>query len=93
MGTTCKRQSSYFWQCLPCTRPAALFSQCGGKGACPPDRTCADAEWPESCCPAGSSCLRQHEWFWQCLPVLAPPPKSKEPPVLQEPPAMVESLR
>ncbi len=48
---------------------AALYGQCGGKGAsC--SSTCSDSAWAS--CPSGSTCFRLNEWYWQCLPSSCP---------------------
>ncbi|KAK9809025.1 hypothetical protein WJX72_008102 [[Myrmecia] bisecta] len=46
------------------------YAQCGGKGGdCPqyPAGYCVDGPYPASTCPSGTSCIRQNEWYWQCL--------------------------
>ncbi len=48
--------------------PAQSWQQCGGKQSCPPNMTCADSEWPDTCCPTGYQCQRQQEFYWQCVP-------------------------
>jgi hypothetical protein len=46
------------------------YDQCGGKSKCT-DYGCKDAAWPSTCCPIGTVCEKQDQFYWQCLdPIL-----------------------
>jgi hypothetical protein len=45
-----------------------LWDQCGGKGGNCASFTCADGLFPNHTCPTNSSCLKQSQWYYQCLP-------------------------
>ncbi len=46
-----------------------LWDQCGGEGGnCKDVGTCINGPFPGKDCPAGSSCLKQSNWYYQCLP-------------------------
>ena len=46
-----------------------LWDQCGGEGGnCKQGGTCVNGPFPGKTCPAGSSCLKQSNWYFQCLP-------------------------
>ncbi len=46
-----------------------LWDQCGGEGgSCKEAGTCVDGPFPGKACPSGSSCLKQSNWYYQCLP-------------------------
>ncbi|KAK9811457.1 hypothetical protein WJX72_004232 [[Myrmecia] bisecta] len=52
----------------PCYLGTQEFDQCGGKGAsCAAAGQCTDVQWEGACCPSGTSCIRQNEWYFQCL--------------------------
>ena len=60
-----------------CLHPAAgaaaqelkLWDQCGGEGGnCKTAGTCLNGPFPGKTCPSGSSCLKQSNWYFQCLP-------------------------
>jgi hypothetical protein len=73
---------SQYYQCLPGGGggPAAggsgssggagstlrVWDQCGGKGGNCAQYTCLDGLWPGQSCPAGTSCVRLHEFYSQC---------------------------
>ncbi|KAK9804248.1 hypothetical protein WJX72_003170 [[Myrmecia] bisecta] len=48
-----------------CQIPLDLWAQCGGQGGMCIGDSCADKEWPSTCCPG--ACHRQNAFFWQCL--------------------------
>jgi hypothetical protein len=41
------------------------YGTCGGRSSTP---AASDAEDPGLCCAPDSTCQRQNEWYWQCLP-------------------------
>lgn len=46
------------------------WAQCGGQsGECYDlnPSTCVDAPWPGYACESGTTCVRQSQWYWQCL--------------------------
>jgi hypothetical protein len=46
-----------------------LWDQCGGQGgSCRDAGGCVDAPFPGKACPSGASCLKQSNWYYQCLP-------------------------
>jgi hypothetical protein len=48
-----------------------LWGQCGGQGGSCKEAgagACVDGPYPGKSCPAGSSCLKQSNWYYQCLP-------------------------
>jgi hypothetical protein len=54
----------------------SFWSQCGGRSGCIASSglQCVDGPWPAAqfgSCVAGSSCVRQNEWFYQCRPLPA----------------------
>jgi hypothetical protein len=52
------------------TANLTLWDQCGGKGGnCNTGNfTCIDGPFPNYTCPGNSSCLKQSQWYYQCLP-------------------------
>jgi hypothetical protein len=49
------------------TSMLSLWDQCGGKGGnCQAHQACADAVFPSTSCPSGSTCQRLDEWYHQC---------------------------
>ncbi len=51
-----------------------LWGQCGGQGGNCKEAggACVDGPVPGSSCPTGSSCLKQSNWYYQCLPTGEP---------------------
>ena len=45
-----------------------LWDQCGGQGGSCNAFACVDGPFPGQSCPAGSSCLKQSKYYYQCLP-------------------------
>jgi hypothetical protein len=48
-----------------------LWDQCGGQGGNCKEAgagACVDGPIPGQSCPSGSSCLKQSNWYYQCLP-------------------------
>jgi hypothetical protein len=45
-----------------------LWDQCGGEGGNCASFACVDGLYPGQSCPSGSSCLKQSNWYYQCLP-------------------------
>ncbi len=46
-----------------------MWDQCGGEGGnCKQVGACMDGPYPNTTCPAGSSCLKQSNYYYQCLP-------------------------
>jgi hypothetical protein len=45
-----------------------IWAQCGGRGGNCGQYTCVDGAYPGQTCPAGASCQRLHEWYYQCRP-------------------------
>lgn len=80
-GSQCERVDQWHWQCDPILASSgrhgaggdagtlAAWQQCGGKGGdCERYGQCADAPFPAYACPAGCSCARLEQHFWQCKP-------------------------
>jgi hypothetical protein len=70
-GTACQRHSDWYHQCMPQASAGSSLSvwdQCGGKGGNCGGFSCADQQYPGYSCPSGSSCVRQSEWYRQCMP-------------------------
>jgi hypothetical protein len=44
-------------------QPLQLWDMCGGKNL-----GGADAASQRHCCPAGTTCTKDNEWYWQCRP-------------------------
>ena len=62
-----------------CNRSVEVYQACGGGGdRCADTGQCYDGQWVGTCCPRGTTCTRQSEWYRQCLPdstaTAAPPP-------------------
>ncbi len=80
-GSACEKQSNFYYQCLPTSSafPTAggalrLYDQCGGEGgSCKQAGACVDAPYPGKACPAGASCQKQNNWYYQCLPAGSTP--------------------
>lgn len=79
-GASCERQNEWYWQCLGAAQVQAAeakpvepvsdlkeYAQCGGLGGECGVANCADAEYTAHKCESGLSCLRQNEYYWQCL--------------------------
>ncbi len=49
-----------------CTGWSELYGQCGGITCEDGGTTCSDTAY--NCCPTETSCQRQNQWYWQCLP-------------------------
>jgi hypothetical protein len=46
-----------------------LWDQCGGQGGnCKEAAICMDGPFPGKACPSGFTCLKQSNWYYQCLP-------------------------
>jgi hypothetical protein len=80
-GASCQKQNNWYYQCLPATAATAataspasagnpkLYDQCGGEGGnCKQAGACVNGPFPGKACPAGASCLKQSNWYFQCLP-------------------------
>jgi hypothetical protein len=50
------------------------WSQCGGNGGSCSQYTCLDGTFPGWSCAAGSACIRQSSYLWQCTPGGGPGP-------------------
>jgi hypothetical protein len=61
-GTQCVAGDATLW----------MWDQCGGKSCPAAVKTkignCTDAPFTGHCCPQGSVCSRQSEWYHQCMP-------------------------
>jgi hypothetical protein len=44
------------------------WDQCGGMGGNCAGYQCLDGWYPNYACPSGTSCQRQNQWYYQCLP-------------------------
>jgi hypothetical protein len=78
-GSSCRRSSEWYHQCLPDPVLDGLgyWAQCGGKGGeCARHGACADEPYTGQACPPGTACVRQSEWHHQCLFVEALGPES-----------------
>ena len=49
-----------------CTGWSDIYDQCGGITCQDGGTSCSDTAY--NCCPAETSCQRQNQWYWQCLP-------------------------
>ncbi len=49
-----------------CTGWSEIYDQCGGITCKDGGTTCSDTAY--NCCPTETSCQRQNQWYWQCLP-------------------------
>ncbi|DBA75592.1 TPA: hypothetical protein ACH3X2_009146 [Trebouxia sp. C0005] len=49
-----------------CTGWSEIYDQCGGISCKDGGTTCSDTAY--NCCPTETSCQRQNQWYWQCLP-------------------------
>ena len=49
-----------------CTGWSEVYGQCGGITCKDGGTTCSDTAY--NCCPTETSCQRQNQWYWQCLP-------------------------
>ncbi len=49
-----------------CTGWSEMYDQCGGISCKNGGTTCSDSAY--NCCPTETSCQRQNQWYWQCLP-------------------------
>lgn len=74
-GFACTRLHEWYWQCTPSATPPtpgittiATWGQCGGQGGECGTYQCIDAVFPDTQCAPGSTCQRQHQWYWQCKP-------------------------
>jgi hypothetical protein len=86
-GASCQKQSNWYYQCLPTSSAAGgptastpavgdlkLWDQCGGEGGnCKQAGACVDGPYPGKACPAGASCQKQNNWYYQCLPAGSTP--------------------
>jgi hypothetical protein len=74
----CVRESEYYWQCRPGSNSGsgqkesgsgliAKWQQCGGKGGECSTASCLDGVFPGKGCSSGLSCVRQNEWYYQCM--------------------------
>jgi hypothetical protein len=46
-----------------------IWDQCGGQGGnCKQVGACVDGPYSNKTCPSGTSCLKQSNWYYQCLP-------------------------
>jgi hypothetical protein len=75
-GHSCVKQDEWYWQCKPTSQvdPGAGHESGGSEHVGSASGQCGGKSWhggkDEAMvdCPAGYSCTRQDEWYWQCKP-------------------------